>query len=81
MDDATQQEILADIVGVKEPDHRQLSLVNAVDTADFDAKLAALAESWNELEKRVGVFSQVRVLKQSFILGKSGKRVTLLTKT
>ena len=51
LDDTAHQEILADIVGVEQPECRQLGLVDAVDLSDFDAKLAALEERWNKLEK------------------------------
>ena len=49
--DATWQEILADIHGVEDLDQRQLGLVDAADTANFDVKLAAVAERWDKLEK------------------------------
>jgi hypothetical protein len=49
-DAATMQEIIADIVGVESADERQLGLVDAVDSLDFDVKLASLEMRWNKLE-------------------------------
>ncbi len=53
LDDVAREEILADIVGVEGLEQRQVkvSLVDAVNSSNFDTKLARLEERWNKMEK------------------------------
>lgn len=45
-----QQEILADVFGLDDPEQRQLGLVDATNASDFGAKLKSLETRWNKIE-------------------------------
>ena len=47
-----QQEILADIFGLDDPEQRQLGLVDATNVSDFAAKLKSLEPRWNRIEMK-----------------------------
>lgn len=50
LDDVARQEILADIMGVEQPGQKQLGLIDAISSSDFDTKLALVEKRWNKLE-------------------------------